>query len=142
MDKKSNIVLQRPKCTRCGKLVSIARTQSRQKDGLITAYCFNDSHKKLKIRIISRKNILRIIRSNRMKSTIQDDDYNLQKLKCVLCGHKLFFDKKGSYQSAGKIVGYCYNNRVHRLKIKIYSKLFGEPDFEELQEVIINESDR
>jgi len=142
MDRKFGIVLRKLKCTRCGKLVQIARTQSRQKDGLITVYCFNDSHTPLKLRVITSRNILRIIRSNRMKSTVVHDDYNLQKLKCVVCGRKLFFDKKGSYQSAGKIQGYCYNNKLHRLKIKIYSKLMDEPDFDELQEVIVLRSDR
>lgn len=73
-----------------------------------------------------------------MKSTIEDDEFHLRRLKCVLCGKKLFFDKKGSYQSAGKIQAYCYNNRLHRLKVRIYSKLMNEPDFDELQEVIIN----
>ena len=129
------------KCSRCGRLAEISKQQSRQKDGLITSYCYNPNHKRLKMRVITGKNILRTIRSNRMKSTIQyDDEYNLQRLKCVGCGKKLFFDKKGSYQSAGKILAYCYNNKLHRLKVRIYSKLMNEPDFDELQEVIINES--
>ena len=140
MDKKFGIVLQKLKCTRCGKLIKIARTQSRQKDGLVTAYCFNDSHGRIKLRVITGRNILRVIRSNRMKSTVEHNNYNLQKLKCIICGRKLFFDKKGSYQSAGKIQGYCYN-KFHRLKIKIYSKLMNEPDFDELQELIINQSE-
>jgi len=130
--------LRKIKCSRCGRLAVIANQQSRQKDGLITSYCYNQTHKRLKMRIITGQNILRTIRSNRMKSTIEDDEFHLRRLKCVLCGKKLFFDKKGSYQSAGKIQAYCYNNRLHRLKVRIYSKLMNEPDFDELQEVIIN----
>lgn len=136
------MVLRKLKCTRCGKLAKIARTQSRQKDGLITAYCYNESsHHRLKLRVITGQNIQRTIRSNRLKSTVEYDDYHLQKLKCVICGRKLFFEKKGSYQSAGRILGYCFNNKFHRLKIKIFSKIMNEPDFDELQEVIINQSD-
>lgn len=85
--------------------------------------------------------LTRTIRSNRMKSSIENPEFNLRKLKCPICGRKLFFDKKGSYQASGKILGYCYS-KVHRLKIQIFSKLFDEPDFAELQEVILRESDR
>ena len=41
--------------------------------------------------------------SNRMRSTLESDSYNLQKLRCVGCARKLFFDKKWSYQNPGKI---------------------------------------
>ena len=133
--------LRRIKCTRCGRLAELANTQSRQKDGIVTSYCYNSEHKRIKLRIIAGQNISRIIRSNRMKSLIEDDEYNLRRLKCVLCGKRLFFDKKGSYQSGGKVSGYCFNNRIHRLKLTIYSKLMNEPDFEEIQEIIIRESD-
>ena len=135
------IILRKIKCTRCGKKAELANTQSRQKDGLVTLYCYNPQHKRLKFKVITGEKIPRTIRSNRMNSTIESDDYNLQKLKCVLCGRKLFFDKKGSYQSGGKIQGYCFNNKLHRLKMRIYSKLMKEPDFDELQEIIIRESD-
>jgi DNA-directed RNA polymerase subunit RPC12/RpoP len=137
----AEINLRKIKCTRCGRLTKIARTQSRQKDGLITTYCFDPNHKRLKIRVITGPNFLRTIRSNRIKSSVSSDDYNLRKLKCVICGKKLHFDKKGSYQSGGKIIGYCFNIRLHRLRFKIFSKLLNEPDFEELQEVILNKSD-
>jgi len=136
------INLRKIKCTRCGRLTKIARTQSKQKDGLITVYCYETiHHKRLKIRVISGENFLRTIRSNRMKSNIDSDNYNLRKLKCVICGMKLHFDKKGSYQSGGKIIGYCFNNNLHRLRFKIFSKLMNEPDFDELQEVILNKSE-
>jgi len=36
-----------------------------------------------------------------------------------LCYRKLFFYKKGSYQRSGKIHGFCLNNKLHRLKLKI-----------------------
>jgi len=136
------MVLRKIKCSRCGKLVQIARTQSRQKDGLITAYCYNESsHQRLKLRVMTSKNIQRTIRSNRLKSTVENENYNLRKLKCILCGTKLFFYKKGSYQRSGKIQGYCFNNKFHRLKFKIFSKLMNEPDFDELQEILIRHSD-
>lgn len=135
-----DIKLRKIKCTRCSRLAEIANTQSRQKDGLVTAYCFNQSHRKLKIRVILNSEVSRTIRSNRMKSTVQyDEDFNMRRLKCVLCGEKLWFDKKGSYQGGGKISGYCYNNDKHRLKINIFAKLMQEPDFDELQEVILHE---
>lgn len=133
--------LRRIKCTRCGRLGQLANTQSRQKEGLVTVYCYNPEHKRLKLRIITGQNIPHTIRSNRMKSTIEDIEYNLRRLKCALCGKRLFFDKKGSYQSGGKISGYCFNNKIHKLKVKIYSKLMNEPDFDELQEIIIQNSD-
>lgn len=76
-----------------------------------------------------------------MKSNIESENYHLRKLKCGLGGKKLQFDKKNSYQNGGKISGYCFNNRLHRLKFKIYSKLMKEPDFDELQEIIIRPSD-
>lgn len=133
--------LRKIKCTRCGKLAQIANSQSRQKDGLVTLYCYNPDHPRLKLRIISGNNIIRTIRSNRMKSTVESEDYHLRKLKCVLCGKKLHFDKKNSYQNGGRIQGYCFNNRLHRLKLKIYSKLMKEPDFDELQEIIVKPSD-
>lgn len=137
------INLRKIKCTRCGRLAEIANTQSRQKDGLVTAYCFNHGNRKLKMRVILCSKISRTIRNNRMKSTVDyGDDFNMRRLKCVLCGEKLAFDKKGSYQGGGKIQGYCFNNEKHRLKINIFSKLLQEPDFEELQEVIIRQSDR
>ena len=40
-----------------------------------------------------------------------------------------------------KRIGYCFNNKLHRLKLKIFSKLMNEPDFDELQEVFIHKSD-
>jgi len=138
----AKINLRKIKCTRCGRLTKIARTQSRQKDGLITVYCYEPTqHKRLKIRVITGANFLRTIRSNRIKSIVNSDDYHLRKLKCVICGKKLHFDKKGSYQSGGKIIGYCFNNQLHRLRFNILSKLMNEPDFDELQEVILNKSD-
>lgn len=136
-----DIKLRKIKCTRCSRLAEIANTQSRQKDGLVTAYCFNEVHERLKIRVILNSKISRTIRSNRMRSTIENENYALRKLKCILCGKKLFFDKKGSYQSGGLIQGYCFNNDLHRLKVKIFSKLMNEPDFDELQEVLILPSD-
>jgi len=133
--------LRKIKCSRCGRLAELANSQSKQKDGLVTLYCYNPEHKRMKIKVIGGQNMPRVIRSNRMKTPMKDDNYHLQRLKCVLCGKKLSFDKKGSYQSGGKVQGYCFNNRLHRLKIKIYSKLMNEPDFDELQEIIIKQSD-
>ncbi len=139
----SGIKLRKIKCTRCSRLAEIANTQSKQKNGLVTAYCYNQDHRRIKIRVILNSKIPRTIRSNRMKSTLEyDDEFNMRRLKCVLCGEKLDFDKKGSYQGGGKILGYCYNNEKHRLKINIFSKLMSEPDFDELQEVIVKQSDR
>lgn len=138
---RQKMSLRKIKCSRCGGLALIANSQSRQKDGLVTLYCYDPSHLKLKLRVISGSNITRTIRSNRMQSSVESDQYHLRKLKCVLCGKKLHFDKKNSYQNGGKIQGYCFNNRLHRLKIKIYSKLMNEPDFEELQEIVIGKSE-
>jgi hypothetical protein len=58
-----------------------------------------------------------------------------------LCGKRIHFDKKNSYQNGGKIQGYCFNNRFHRLNLKFYSKLMQEPDFDELQEILIKKSE-
>lgn len=138
---EQDIKLRKIKCTRCSRLAEIANTQSRQKDGLVTVYCFNETHGRLKIRVILNSKIPRTIRSNRIKSLIEDKNYALRRLKCVLCGKKLFFDKKGSYQNGGLIQGYCFNNDIHRLKIKIFSKLMKEPDFDELQEIVVKKSD-
>ena len=133
--------LRKIKCPRCGRLAEVANSQSRQKDGLVTLYCYNPIHLRLKLKIITNSKIIRTIRSNRMKSSMESENYNLRHLKCILCGKRIHFDKKNSYQNGGKIQGYCFNNRFHRLNLKFYSKLMQEPDFDELQEILIKKSE-
>ena len=41
MGKKFSVVLQKPKCLRCGRRLQIDRSETNYNTGKITAYCFN-----------------------------------------------------------------------------------------------------
>ena len=45
MGKKFSIVLQKPKCLKCGKRLQVDRSETDYNSGKITAYCYNrNSH--------------------------------------------------------------------------------------------------
>lgn len=141
-----DILLQNICCTRCGKVTDYAKTQSKPTDGIVIGYCYNIDGKnhdgrRIKIRVISKLKHSRIIRTDRMKSSKSyDTEFHMRELRCI-CGKKLHFDKKQSLTIAGKVVGYCYGEK-HRLRVTVLSKLMQEPDFDELIEIIVEESDR
>ena len=41
MGKKFRIVLQKPKCLKCGRRLQVDRSETNYNSGKITAYCFN-----------------------------------------------------------------------------------------------------
>jgi len=41
MGKKFGIVLQKPKCLKCGRRLQVDRSETNYNGGKITAYCFN-----------------------------------------------------------------------------------------------------
>lgn len=41
MGKKFSIVLQKPKCLKCGRRLQVDRSETNYNGGKITAYCFN-----------------------------------------------------------------------------------------------------
>lgn len=139
---ESEIKLGKIKCTRCSKKTQISFMESSFKNGIVISYCYNPVHREIKLRVVTKKNVPRLIRNDRIKSnSSSEESFNMKKMKCPLCGRLLHFDKKGSYQSGGIVSGYCFNNNKHRLKIEIYAKLVKEPTCEEFQEVFISISD-
>jgi len=57
MGKKFSIILQKPKCLKCGRRLQVDRSETNYNEGKITAYCFNrEGHdgRVLKFKIQSR----------------------------------------------------------------------------------------
>jgi len=44
MGKKFSIILQKPKCLKCGRRLQVDRSETNYNDGKITARCFNRQH--------------------------------------------------------------------------------------------------
>lgn len=132
------VKINRVKCVRCGKKTQLAKTESKLKDGVLVVYCYNPKHRRVKIRVVSGKNIPRIIRNDRMKKVSEyEEEFSLKNLRCP-CGAKIQFDRFGSYQAGGRIQGYCFNNDVHRISLLVLGKLLkDEPTCEEFFEIII-----
>jgi len=41
MGRKFSIILQKPKCIKCGRRLQVDRSETNYNEGKITAYCFN-----------------------------------------------------------------------------------------------------
>lgn len=140
LDKKmpDELKISRVKCIRCGKKTELAKTESRLKDGVLVVYCYNQKHRKIKMRVVFGKNIPRVVRKDRLKKTKEyEEEFSLKNLRCV-CGHKIQFDRFGSYQAGGRIQGYCFNNMIHRITLQVLGKLVkDEPTCDEFFEIII-----
>ena len=53
MGKKFSIILQKPKCLKCGRRLQIDRSETNYNTGKITARCFNrDSHDGLVLKFV------------------------------------------------------------------------------------------
>ena len=58
MGKKFSIVLQKPKCLKCGRRLQVDRSETNYNDGKITARCFNrSSHDGMVLKFVIRSEI-------------------------------------------------------------------------------------
>ena len=135
-----SIRIKKIKCVRCGKKTQLSLLESKLKDGVLVCYCYNPKHRRIKMKVITKKKIPRQIRESRRKNVKEyEEEFNMKNLKCP-CGKKLAFDRFGSHQASGKIKCYCYNNKIHRLNVLVLGKLVKrEPTCEEFFEIIISE---
>lgn len=135
-----SIKINKVKCVRCGKKTQLSLLESKLKDGVLITYCYNPKHRKIKMKVITRKNIPRQIRESRRKLTKEyEEEFNMKNLKCP-CGHKLAFDRFGSHQASGKVKANCFNNSLHRLDVLVLGKLVKrEPTCEEFFEIILSQ---
>lgn len=115
------------KCVRCGKKIKLAPDQCQLTNGILTGYCLDKSHRRVKLKLVNQITI----RNGR-----PNEEHVMRDLKCVLCGIKLWFSKSGSKVSTKRISGWC---RKHKMEVIIQAKLVNYPDCDEIMEVKIKQ---
>lgn len=118
------------KCPRCRKLLRIAFDEIDVKNMVFSGYCYDESHKRLKIKFSDR---LRM-----QKNEIHDEKYSMADLRCILCGGKMWFNKFKSFVTGNRN---AYDCPVCKIGLEYQGKLVKDcPTYDEIIRVKVGKS--
>src|SRR5574337_222042 len=122
------IIKIKPKCPRCRRKMEIVHDECLPKLRLYTAYCYNEIHQRLKVKMVTR---FQTGGNNKRNET----QYSMEGLTCFFCGGKMWQNKEDSHHAGNKLSYDCPNCKVN---IQYLGKLLKTITYDEIIRVIVS----